>query len=104
MGRKAIHFTIPERLMERFERCLEAEGLTKTVFLSSKIQEFCDRVESKKVIQRARGYSDEDVEYAMRESKASFEIEGLPLPEGAEELIRQSLRGRSLTRNSFGKR
>jgi predicted DNA-binding protein len=100
MSRKAIHITVPERLMQRFEQCLEAEGLTKTVFLTSKIQEFCDHVESKREGKPKQGYSDEQIEYTMREAKASFEIEDLYLPEGADELIRKRLR-REISHDAF---
>ena len=93
MSRKSIHITIPDRLMERFEYCLEHEGLTKTNMIVSKIQEFCDKVEEKTQSYRPIIESSEAIENAMRQAEASLNIEGLYVSPEGDELIHKKVAG-----------
>lgn len=47
-----MHIRVSLVLKERFEKALEAEGLTKTHILTAAIIEYCEKVESK---QRPKG-------------------------------------------------
>lgn len=74
MTRKGIHITVSDRLMERFEACLEYEGLSKTSLLVSKIQEFCDKVEEKKLMMASQA---KPMDEAIGQTPANLGIEGI---------------------------
>lgn len=74
MTRKGIHITVSDRLMKRFEACLEYEGLSKTSLLVSKIQEFCDKVEEKKFMMAGQAKA---MDEASRQAPANWEMESI---------------------------
>ena len=47
MKQKHINIRIDEKLLERFEKALKQEGLTKTIFITLAIYKFVEEVEKK---------------------------------------------------------